>query len=100
AISSNEQFQQSRQFWSTLTERGVLDAPSTFINPTPHMTFGRGRKDVAFLKARYEVLKKQALFSTIEYSEDSRVINKWAPLLMQKRVKAEPVAATRVTAGT
>ncbi len=100
AISINEQFQQSRQFWSTLVDRGVLDGPSTFINSTPHMTFVRGEKDVNFLKARYEVLKKQPLFEGIEYSEDSRVINKWAPLLMQKRRKGEPFAATRVPSGT
>jgi len=100
AVSINEQFQQSRQFWSTLVERGVLDAPSTFINSTPHMTFVRGEKDVAYLKARYEVLKEQPLFEGIEYSEDSRVINKWAPLLMQKRRKGEPFAATRVPSGT
>ncbi|MFX4933430.1 malate:quinone oxidoreductase, partial [Acinetobacter baumannii] len=31
---------------------------------------------------------------------DSRVINQWAPLLMQKRRKGEPFAATRVPAGT
>ncbi|MFS2280001.1 malate:quinone oxidoreductase [Microbacterium sp. OR21] len=100
AISINEQFQQSREFWSSLVERGVLDAPSTFINSVPHMTFVRGEKDVAFLKARYEVLRKQPLFEGIEYSEDSRVINKWAPLLMQKRRKGEPFAATRVPSGT
>ena len=100
AVSINEQFQQSRQFWSSLVERGVLDAPSTFINSTPHMTFVRGEKDVAYLKARYEVLKKEPLFEGIEYSEDSRVINTWAPLLMQKRRKGEPFAATRVPAGT
>jgi len=100
AVSINEQFQQSRQFWSSLVEKGVLDAPSTFINATPHMTFVRGEKDVAYLKSRYEVLKKQPLFAGIEYSEDSRVINKWAPLLMQHRVKGEPFAATRVPAGT
>ncbi|WP_336646438.1 malate:quinone oxidoreductase [Microbacterium sp. USHLN186] len=100
AISINEQFQQSREFWSTLVERGVLDGPSTFINSVPHMTFVRGEKDVAFLKARYGVLKQQPLFEGIEYSEDSRVINKWAPLLMQKRRKGEPFAATRVPSGT
>ncbi|KRA24176.1 malate:quinone oxidoreductase [Microbacterium sp. Root61] len=100
AISINEQFQQSRQFWSSLVEQGVLDAPSTFINSTPHMTFVRGEKDVAFLKARYEALKTQPLFSGIQYSEDSRVINQWAPLLMQKRRAGEPFAATRVPAGT
>ncbi len=100
AIAINEQFQQSRQLWSSLVEAGVLDAPSTFINSTPHMTFVRGEKDVAYLKKRYEALKDEPLFAGIEYSEDSRVINKWAPLLMQKRRKGEPFAATRVPAGT
>lgn len=100
AVNINEQFQQSRQFWSSLVEKGVLDEPSTFINATPHMTFVRGEKDVAYLKERYEVLKEQPLFAGIEYSEDSRVINKWAPLLMQQRRKGEPFAATRVPAGT
>ncbi|UWF77111.1 malate:quinone oxidoreductase [Microbacterium sp. EF45047] len=100
AISINEQFQQSRQFWASLVERGVLREPATFINSTPHMTFVRGEKDVAYLKARYEILKDQPLFEGIEYSEDSRVINQWAPLLMQKRRKGEPFAATRVPSGT
>ncbi|MFS0732144.1 malate:quinone oxidoreductase [Microbacterium sp. 1P10UB] len=100
AISINEQFQQSRQFWSSLVEAGVLNAPSTFINSTPHMTFVQGEKDVAFLKARYEVLRQQPLFAGIEYSEDSRVINEWAPLLMKKRRAGTPFAATRVPAGT
>ncbi|MDE0546021.1 malate:quinone oxidoreductase [Microbacterium sp. C7(2022)] len=101
AIAINEQFQLSRQLWSTLVDEGVLDGPSTFINSTPHMTFVRGEKDVSYLKKRYEALKKEPLFEGIEYSEDSRVINQWAPLLMQKRPKAdEPFAATRVPAGT
>ncbi|GMM95404.1 malate:quinone oxidoreductase [Microbacterium luteum] len=100
AISINEQFQQSRQFWTSLVDAGVLDAPSTFINATPHMTFVRGEKDVAYLKKRYEALKDQPLFAGIEYSEDSRVINQWAPLLMDKRRAGEPFAATRVPAGT
>lgn len=101
AISINEQFQQSRQFWSALVEQGVLGAPETFINSTPHMTFVRGEKDVAFLKRRYEALRQQPLFAGIEYSEDSRVINQWAPLLMQQRRKSdEPFAATRVPSGT
>ena len=100
AISINEQFQQSRQFWSSLVDDGVLDAPSTFINATPHMTFVRGEKDVDFLRKRYEVLKKEPLFAGIEYSEDSRVINQWAPLLMHQRRVGEPFAATRVPAGT
>ncbi|WP_353113844.1 malate:quinone oxidoreductase [Microbacterium sp.] len=100
AVGINEQFQQSRQFWSSLVARGVLDEPSSFINSTPHMTFVRGAKDVEYLRRRYEALKDQPLFAGIEYSEDSRVINQWAPLLMQQRKKGEPFAATRVPAGT
>lgn len=101
AVSINEQFQLSRQFWSSLIDRGVLKEPDTFINPTPHMTFVRGEKNVAFLKKRQELLTQQTLFADMEYSEDSRVINTWAPLLMDKRLKAdEPFAATRVTGGT
>jgi malate dehydrogenase (quinone) len=100
AIAINEQFQQSRQFWASLVEQGVLNAPTTFINTAPHMTFVRGEKDVEYLRKRYEVLKHEPLFAGIEFSDDSRVINKWAPLLMQKRRKGEPFAATRVPAGT
>ncbi len=100
AIAINEQFQQSRQFWSALVDEGVLDAPSTFINSAPHMTFVRGEKDVEYLRKRYEALKDEPLFEGIQYSDDSRVINSWAPLLMQKRRKGEPFAVTRVPAGT
>ncbi|WP_324014197.1 malate dehydrogenase (quinone) [Microbacterium sp. JZ37] len=101
AIGINEQFQQSRELWASLVARGILDAPSTFISTTPHMTFVTGEKDVSYLRARYETLKDQPLFEGIEYSEDSRVIHSWAPLLMEKRRKTdEPFAATRVPAGT
>jgi len=101
AISINEQFQLSRQLWSSLIDRGVLSGPDTFINPTPHMTFVRGEKNVSFLKTRYQALSKQTLFADMEYSEDSRVINTWAPLLVEKRLKTDaPFAATRVTGGT
>ncbi len=101
AISINEQFQLSRQFWSSLVEKGVINEPDTFINAIPHMTFVRGETNVAYLKKRYEKLAQQVLFADMEYSEDSRVINTWAPLLMQRRLKAdEPFAATRVVGGT
>ncbi|GAB3618031.1 malate:quinone oxidoreductase [Okibacterium endophyticum] len=100
AIQINEQYQLSRQYWSYLVDQGILGEPQSFINPAPHMTFVTGEKDVAYLRERYEVLRKQPLFETIEYSEDSRVINTWAPLLMRRRRAGEPFAATRITAGT
>ncbi|MGO2658600.1 malate dehydrogenase (quinone) [Mycetocola reblochoni] len=100
AIGINEQFQVSRQFWASLVRDGSLGDPGSFINSTPHMTFVTGEKDVAYLRRRYEVLREQPLFAGIEYSEDSRVINQWAPLLMRRRRAGEPFAATRIPAGT
>jgi len=97
AISINEQFQLSRQFWASLAVKGEL--PTTFINSTPHMTFVRGGENVKYLRKRYAALKDQPLFAGMEYSEDHRVIREWAPLLIKGR-KREPIAATRITAGT
>ncbi len=101
ALNINEQFQVSRQYWSHLIEKGQLTDPNTFINSTPHMTFVRGEDNVKFLRERYELLKDQPLFEGMEYSEDPKVINRWAPLLMKKRLKEDqPFAATWQQAGT
>jgi malate dehydrogenase (quinone) len=100
AVAINEQFQVSRQLWSYLVSQGLIESPESFINPTPHMTFVSGEKNVGYLRKRYEALVEEPLFDTIEYSEDPRVIYGWAPLLMRDRAKDEPIAATRVAAGT
>jgi malate dehydrogenase (quinone) len=100
AIGINEQFQQSRQYWSHLVEKGAISAPSSFINTVPHMTFVTGEHDVTYLRNRYDALKDQPLFAGIEFSDDSRRIAKWAPLLMTGRRSDVPFAATRVEAGT
>lgn len=100
AISINEQFQLSRQFWASLVAAGDLPAPETFINPTPHMTFVRGRDNVSYLRRRFDALKEQPLFSDMEYSEDPAVIGEWTPLLTKKRSAKQRIAATRSTSGT
>ncbi|ODA89832.1 malate:quinone oxidoreductase [Leifsonia xyli subsp. xyli] len=100
AISINEQFQLSRQFWASLVAAGDLPEPQTFINSTPHMTFVRGRENVRYLRRRYEELKDQPLFAGMEYSEDAETIAEWAPLLTKKRNRKQRIAATRQLAGT
>lgn len=100
AIEINEQFQLSRQFWSSLVESKILGNPKTFIHPTPHMTFVRGAKDVDYLRRRFEVLKSEPLFAGIQYSEDPKQIAKWAPLLIEGRTQDEPIAATWIASGT
>ncbi|GAA4174795.1 malate dehydrogenase (quinone) [Gryllotalpicola koreensis] len=100
ALQINEQFQQSRQFWATLVEEGVLGQASDFINPAPHMTFVRKPSDIEYLRMRHETLTKHVLFEELEYSEDRAEVMKWAPLLMRGRNKWEQFAATRSIAGT
>ncbi|MFC4222588.1 malate:quinone oxidoreductase [Lysinibacter cavernae] len=100
AVSINEQFQISRQLWAHLVEKGVLDEPNTFINAAPHMTFVQGQSNVDYLKLRYEALKDLPLFAGMEYTEDPWKIAEWTPLLIDRREKGTPIAATRIPAGT
>jgi malate dehydrogenase (quinone) len=100
AVAINEQFQVSRQFWSYLVAGKLLGDPKTFINPVPHMTFVWGQSNVEYMRKRIEVLKPEPLFAGMEYSEDPKVIAKWAPLLMDGRTGDEPIAASRITSGT
>lgn len=100
AVQINEQFQLSRQWWASLVKLGVLSDPSSFINPSPHMTFVRGAENVDYLRRRYEILKQHPLFADMEYSEDPDTIASWAPLLIERRAKSEVFAATRSVSGT
>ncbi|MGV8876624.1 MAG: malate:quinone oxidoreductase [Rhodoglobus sp.] len=100
AVAVNEQFQVSRQFWAHLVGEGDLPEPSSFINPTPHMSFVWGASNVEYLRKRFEALKDHPLFAGMEYSEDPAVIHGWAPLMMPGRAKSEPVAATHIASGT
>jgi len=100
AVKVNEQFQVSRQFWSFLVSEGMLPEPDRFINPVPHMSFVWGQDNVDYLRRRFEALKDHPLFAGMEFSDDPAVIRSWAPMLIPGRRKDQPIAATRITAGT
>lgn len=100
AIKINEQFQQSRQFWATLVEHGLLQNPRSFINPVPHMSFVRGAEAVDYLQRRHAALSHTPLFSAMQFSSDPAVLREWIPLMMEGRDADEPVAATRFEDGT
>ncbi len=99
ALAINEQFQMSLQMWAGLVERGLLTEPEDFIHRVPHMSFVMGDADVAFLRRRFEALRRSPLFDEMVYTEDPAEIAAWAPLLMQGRA-AGSFAATRVASGT
>ncbi|MET3919856.1 malate:quinone oxidoreductase [Arthrobacter sp. UYEF20] len=100
ALLINEQFQLSRQFWSHLVTNGLIGSPKGFINTVPHMSFVIGEANAKFLRTRYEALKPNPLFRSMEYSEDHAQIAKWAPLIVNGRDPNQRIAATRAAEGT
>ncbi|WP_459643106.1 malate:quinone oxidoreductase [Kineococcus sp. NUM-3379] len=100
AVSINESFQVSRQFWAHLVTSGALPEPRRFINSVPHMSFVRGQDNVAYLRARFDALSGHPLFRGMEWADEPGRIGEWAPLLVAGRGAGDPVAATRATAGT
>ncbi|WP_246943401.1 malate:quinone oxidoreductase [Bacillus pinisoli] len=100
AISINEQFQISMQFWSHLVNRKLIPNPQGFIKPLPHMSLVQGEQNVAFLKKRYEALSNNPLFKGMEYTENPEVLKEWIPVIMQDRDLNEPIAATKIDTGT
>ena len=100
AVKINEQFLQSRQFWATLVERGLLGDPEEFIHAVPHESFVTGSAAVEFLRRRWVALSASPLFAGMEFSDDPAVLRRWMPLMMEGRTDDAPVAATRAADGT
>ena len=98
AIQTCESFEQSKQFWAYIAKQGHLNPD--FIHNVPHISFVEGQENVEALKKRFLELRKNILFSDMEYTEWHSVLNIWAPLIMEGRDPEIPVAATRMKRGT
>lgn len=100
AVTINESFQISRQFWAYQVQKGNLRNPESFIHSTPHMSFVWGDDNVEFLRKRFSALQKSTLFRGMAYSEDPQQIARWIPLVMNGRDRSQKVAATWTEMGT
>ena len=100
AVTINEQFQVSRQFWSSLVRGGMTGSPKDFITPVPHLSFVTGEAGRAYMRARHEALAAHPLFEGLQYTEDPAELARWIPLMMAGRDPEQIVAATRSAAGT
>jgi malate dehydrogenase (quinone) len=100
AIKVAEQFELSKQFWAYLVGHGYFESSHTFINSIPHCSFVWGEEDVAFLRKRYEAMRKIPLFEAMQYSEDHAKLMEWMPLMMRDRDPAQKLAATYIEIGT
>ncbi len=100
ALAVNTQFDLTRQFWAYLVRKGALGEPESFIHGVPHISFVWGDDNVAFLRKRYEAMRRHHCFAGMEYSEDPAVLREWMPLVMEGRDARQKVAATRMVTGT
>lgn len=100
AIKICASFEESKQFWAYLVEKNIIQPPSSFIHPIPHMSFVWGHKNIDFLRKRYEALTSCHLFEGMQFSTDPEQIAEWTPLIMEERKRSQPMAATRMDLGT
>lgn len=100
AITVNEQFQVSRQFWAHSVQNGVLSDPKNFINPIPHVSFVHGADNVKYLRARYDALAGHPLFAGMEYIDDADEFARRLPLMAKGRDFSDPVALNWSDGGT
>ncbi|MDP3069678.1 MAG: malate:quinone oxidoreductase [Opitutaceae bacterium] len=99
AVEIFTRFEQSRQFWSYAVAHGLAPRPAEWIRAVPHLSFVRGDANIAFLRARHAALSAHSFFRTMEFTAERDVLHRWAPLLVEGRA-AEPIAATKIDAGT
>ena len=100
AIKIAESFEISKEFWAYLVEKGLVPNAKDFISKIPHNSFVWGDENIAFLKTRFQSMQANPLFRDMVYTEDKTKITLWAPLIMEGRDEAQPVAATRMEIGT
>ena len=104
AIHTCESFEQSKQFWAYLVERGHIKP--NFINQVPHISFVQGQENVDELKERWTEMKKINLFEEMEFTTDPETLKRWMPLVMHRRLSlnradmSPAMAATRMNKGT
>jgi malate dehydrogenase (quinone) len=99
ALSIFARFERSRHFWGWAAAHGLAPRPADYIRAVPHLSFVRGTDRVAFLRARHAALTAHPFFRSMAFAADPAAIHAWAPLLIEGR-RDEPVAATKVDAGT
>ncbi len=100
ALEVNVEFDLSRQLWTHLVRTRAIPDPGRFIQACPHVSFVTGEENVAFLKKRHAAMSANHCWHGMEYTEDHARIADWAPIVMEGRDPAAPVAATRMRTGS
>jgi malate dehydrogenase (quinone) len=85
AIKIATSFEYSKEFWSYLVGEKKIIAAENFIHRVPHLSFVWGDENTEFLEKRFNALRTQPLFSSIQFSNDPEQLASWMPLVMEGR---------------
>lgn len=99
AIEIAKKYEKSKQYWSYLLDKNIINNPKDFIRKVPHISFVKNQKDVEFLEKRYNKMKNIDLFNDMKFSKDPSIISKWIPIVMNGRNDTN-IAATYMDIGT
>lgn len=94
-----EKFELSKQRRAYMVEQWHFDDGASFINQVPHMSLVFGESNRIFLKKRFEAMQSNHLFHGMQYSQDTKVLQKWFPLAMRWRSHTDVISATRMNIG-
>ncbi|MEE9408885.1 MAG: malate dehydrogenase (quinone) [Polaribacter sp.] len=100
AINICTQYETSKQFWSYLTNEGLLENPEEFIASVKHHSWVLGKENAAYLEKRFKEFKEHFMFDSIEFTRESSKMKEWFPLITKDRTEDEIMAASRIDRGT
>ena len=99
ALSINRSFENSMSLWASLYAAGKIDIKK-FLKFIPHISFVSGKKNISFLKKRYQAMANNPEFKDMEFTSSFGQISSWASLITKDRNPLNEIAATRVERGT
>lgn len=100
AIDICTQYETSKQFWSYLTNEGLLENPEEFIASVKHHSWVLGKENAAYLEQRFYAFKEHFMFDSIEFTREASKMKEWFPLIANDRTEDEIMAASRMDRGT
>ncbi|MDD7913946.1 malate dehydrogenase (quinone) [Polaribacter ponticola] len=100
AINICTQYETSKQFWSYLTNEGLLENPEDFIASVKHHSWVLGKENTDYLEGRFKQMKEHFMFDSIEFTREISKMEEWFPLIANDRSEDEIMAASRIDRGT
>ncbi|QNM86918.1 malate dehydrogenase (quinone) [Polaribacter pectinis] len=100
AVDICTQYEVSKQFWSYLTDKGLIENPNEFIASVKHHSWVLGKENADYLEDRFNEMKDHFMFDSIEFTKEISKMKEWFPLIANDRTEDEIMAASRINRGT